>query len=369
MFQAFVCHRGEAQHRRGGIMGAIPEDVIDYLVHRDLSGGGRTIVHNPDCLTRSPTGDCGCPTRLAAETLRGIASKIRTRFYELGYAGPWDGLAASGNPADSKAVDNLLLSVAEEQAQAGCFVESARMKAMLPQKLEIFITKIMEEAEAAFGKALYTEYVRRLQDSAWFAVQFRSLNRGGELSDLRTEQTIFGPNDSCLVFQFTFSKVLRDGSSHEFAVQQREGDPTCPVRAMRCYVTMSTRLLNWDWSLPGAKVFADFDSVGARQAFGVTAGAMRKRFRAYLQRFNMDENESLHGLRAGGALSMALNGRSLAEIMLQGFWKSPSTAQHYVGLLREAIGEEFVQALAHSHGTAFVNQGLESPADPYDFLR
>ena len=55
--------------------------------------------------------------------------------------------------------------------------------------------------------------------------------------------------------------------------------------------------------------------------------------------------ESLHGLRAGGALYMALKGEDLADIMLAGFWKDPRSARHYVGLLSEIIGDEFALAV------------------------
>lgn len=48
--------------------------------------------------------------------------------------------------------------------------------------------------------------------------------------------------------------------------------------------------------------------------------------------------ESLHGLRAGGALELTLEGASLADI-----WKSPRTALHYIGLLSRVIGNEFLE--------------------------
>ena len=78
---------------------------------------------------------------------------------------------------------------------------------------------------------------------------------------------------------------------------------------------------------------------------------MASRFKAYLKDLRLDDTdtvgvlESLHGLRAGGALWMALKGDDLREIMAQGFWKSPKTAIHYIGMLRTVIGDEFVATL------------------------
>ena len=55
--------------------------------------------------------------------------------------------------------------------------------------------------------------------------------------------------------------------------------------------------------------------------------------------------ESLHGLRAGGALRMAVAGAELHEVMLQGFWRSPATALHYIGILDQVVGPEFKEAV------------------------
>ena len=102
----------------------------------------------------------------------------------------------------------------------------------------------------------------------------------------------------------------------------------------------------------------------------VARPAMAKRFQAHLRDFGLLESESLHGLRAGGALSMALQGQSLTDIMLQGFWKSPATAMHYVGMLKEVVGDEFATYLQSVKGTDFVAQSLErSVLDPFAFLQ
>ena len=42
---------------------------------------------------------------------------------------------------------------------------------------------------------------------------------------------------------------------------------------------------------------------------------------------------------------MALRGKSLADIMTQGFWKSPHTALKYIGMLEQLIGDEFKAAV------------------------
>ena len=359
-FEIFVYSRS-AGFQRCSVFQATPADVVDFIIYRDMTGEGRTVVHQMSCMNR-PRSGCGCPVGLSAESIRGLASKLKTRFYELGCCGAWNASDGSGNPADSGLVSMMVRAIREEQAKAGVNIMSARRKALLPQKLEQLLNKLCTRADELYEQAHQRSnqlgiavdlapVLRVMQDAAWFAVQFRALNRGSELQNLRTGGTFIGPNACCIGFQFTFSKVMRAGGSMEFGVQQRPGDPTCPVLHFKKYVALSSSVFHWNWDIDGALVFDSFDKFGARTNTPVTAGAMNQRFQTYLKLFGMDDSEtsgileSLHGLRAGGALELALAGESLTDIMLQGFWKRPSTALHYIGLLSRVVGDEFVEAL------------------------
>jgi hypothetical protein len=46
-------------------------------------------------------------------------------------------------------------------------------------------------------------------------------------------QTAVGPNEECLVFHLSFTKVIRGGKSKEFGVKRLEGDPSCPVNIFK----------------------------------------------------------------------------------------------------------------------------------------
>ena len=87
---------------------------------------------------------------------------------------------------------------------------TARAKALLPEQLKALVCGIRNEAYTHITSDRI-KYLTALQDVAWITIAFRSLNRGAELSDLRVENTAIGPNDSCLLFQFTFTKGLRGG--------------------------------------------------------------------------------------------------------------------------------------------------------------
>lgn len=356
MFAWFLSQRSSAEKRKTSVFEATPDDVVDFLICRCIVGSSRTVVHKGDCTMRSKHGECGCPKRMGHSALSTLASQLRTRFFALGCAGPWSGQHFCGNPADSALVRQYVTAVKEEQARAGCVSVSARQRAMLPDKLRLLIRRMRAQAYSMYHSNK-PRFLQILQDIAWLAIQFRSLNRGAELGSLRTDEAVIGPNNSCIAFQISFSKTIRGGGiTHEYGVEARPGDDACPVRAFRHYVTESIKLFSWDWSSGSFPVFPYIDTAGKRKSDFVTAGAMGQRFKTYLSKLFQNDQaavdvlESLHGLRAGGALNMALEGAGLREIMAQGYWKSPETARHYIGLLVNIIGPEFEEAIANKDG-------------------
>ena len=303
----FLSARSSPLLRRASVFEAIPSDIVDFLIYRDLTGRGRTVVHEHDCSTRD--GSCGCPARLSQSATHTLLSKIKTKLYEMGCAGAWCGHSGTGNPPDSALVDKYLTAIKEEQGRAGCVGVTARQRAMLPEKLKRLVADMRHEAYRHFVNDS-ERYVGFLQDIAWITIQYRTLNRGAELSDLRTDTTIIGPNESCVVFQVSFSKVLRGDQVREFGAPALPNDPTCPVRAFREYRQESARELGWDWDTGSFPVFPYIGQRGHRLS-AVSPQAMGQRFRKHLERVNMTAEatgaeqlvvESLHGLRAGGAL-------------------------------------------------------------------
>ena len=53
-------------------------------------------------------------------------------------------------------------------------------------------------------------------------------------------------------------------------------------------------------------------------------------FRVMLVRCGLFQGETLHGVRTGAAIELALKGGSLRSVMDQALWKRPSTAKHYL---------------------------------------
>ena len=90
------------------------------------------MVHVPGCATRGK-GDCSCHMRTGQSAVYALASKLRTRLYELGCVGQWPASVFGGNPGDSAlVVHKYVAAIKEEQGRAGCFQVTARQRAMLP---------------------------------------------------------------------------------------------------------------------------------------------------------------------------------------------------------------------------------------------
>ena len=60
-----------------------PDDVISFFIYKNLTGRGRTTVHTNNCRfygsgSNPSTQSCGCPSRLAANTIRTYISQLKS---------------------------------------------------------------------------------------------------------------------------------------------------------------------------------------------------------------------------------------------------------------------------------------------------
>ena len=65
-----------------------------------------------------------------------------------------------------------------------------------------------------------------------------------------------------------------------------------------------------------------------------SSSAAEARLKGYLQEMGSDNGETLHGFRAGCAITLALSGAELSEIMAHVGWTRRHTALHYLQLAK-----------------------------------
>ena len=63
-----------------------------------------------------------------------------------------------------------------------------------------------------------------------------------------------------------------------------------------------------------------------------SSSAAQSRFKGYLKEFHLHESFTLHGFRSGCAITLALSGSELQDILSHVGWRSQTTASYYMQL-------------------------------------
>ncbi|CAB4021083.1 LIGHT-DEPENDENT SHORT HYPOCOTYLS 6 [Paramuricea clavata] len=94
---------------------------------------------------------------------------------------------------------------------------------------------------------------------------------------------------------------------------------------------------------------------GGIQDSPFTSSAAEARLKLYLGHMGSDEGETLHGFRAGCAITLALTGADLPEIMQHVGWARRHTALHYMQLAKVLHPEGASARLASGNAGNVVN--------------
>ena len=143
------------------------------------------------------------------------------------------------------------------------------------------------------------------------------------------QEIIRYPDNSGLLFNHIWGKTLRDGASNVFGVCRHLNPDVYPIRAVENYVSMAA-VLGLDLST--GYLFRPTDHRGAVSNFPFASSTAESRLRLYLKEGNIDEGETLHSFRPGCAITLAMTGSSLADIMSHVGWRKAETANYYMKL-------------------------------------
>jgi hypothetical protein len=155
---------------------------------------------------------------------------------------------------------------------------------------------------------------RILRARAMFALGAKSLKRGRELGTTRTSAVIRFPDDSGLLFNYVWGKTLRDGAAHVFGVKRAADTLICPVAAIEDYIS-GARSMGIELTRPGCFLFPPWRGVGVTSPDPLDPAQLQKDLTFWLHRCGLYEKETWHGLRAGGAIELAIEGQKLSSVM------------------------------------------------------
>ena len=313
-------------HLDRDITSATPDDVVSFLVWKDRFG--KTVVHHDSCpyFGDKTKSACLCPRRLAFGTVDSVIGKLRAIFSQWGRSMDDSILPGYGNPAASSEVKSYLHSVRLEQLQAR--IVPSQAEPFFIHDLFLISTQILKNLSLSLGSPVQLFVLSR--DQAFFKSLFFGGDRAADLCRVKTKEILYLPDKSGLLFNHTLTKSLRDGSSNMFAIKHYKDPLLCPVKAIETYVAMSD-LLNV--SVKDGFLFRPVDQSGDVLSGPFQASAAQARLNVYVKQLShlfKDRRITLHGLRSGCSISLALSGANLQTIMDHVGWKLPSTAHHYL---------------------------------------
>lgn len=302
-----------------------PRDITRFLVWKDRHG--KTLVHVNGC----PDGhlqsgaSCACPKRLAFKTIDSYIGKLRAVFKDIGRCGEWNASLGFGNPAASPEVQRYLKMSTEEQLQANITPKQA-VPLFLPKLL--LLARLWTRKMTAQG-ITSTNLFLLARDQAFFKALFFSADRGSDLGRVKTDEILRFPQDDGLLFNHVWGKTLRDGTSNVFGIRRHPNPELCPVRAIENYVAICSELRI---TLTEGFLFRPTNPHGHIVDRPFLSSAADGRLKVYLKEANCDEGETLHSFRCGSAITLALSGSQLGDIMSHVGWHNPSTAVYYMKL-------------------------------------
>ena len=293
-----------------------PRDICRFLVFKDKDG--KTQVHRNGCnhLGTRGTFECGCPLRLSYKTVDSYIGKLRAIFHTIGRDREWDKRLGLGNPAADKSVKDYLTA---EQLQAR--VSPKQATPFFVDKL----ARLSDHIEQQLTSSTITPIQRFIlaRDQAYFKAVFFSGDRPGDMGHVKVPEILRFPNDDGLLFNHVWGKTLRDGSDNVFGIKRNPQTVICPVHGIERYMLVAQQL---KLEFTQGSLFRPTSSQGAVLDAPFSSSAAEVRLRVYLQEMGCDSGETLHGFRAECAITLALSGAELSEIMDHVGWSRRHTA-------------------------------------------
>lgn len=311
------------------IVGSSPDDIINFLIWKD--GSGKTKVHTDECpnFGNKKETSCSCPTRLAYTTVDTLIGKLRSIFNRLGRQQDEATLPGYGNPAADISVKKYLSSIREEQLRARILPSQAQP--LFLRDLAVISNQVLRNLKRVANTKSQTYIYAR--DQAFFKVQFFAGDRGGDLGRTKSKELLFSQDKDVMIFNHTITKSMREGSTNMFALKRYKDPGLCPIVALEVYARICDHL---GIPIRQGYLFRPTSRSGEVSSLPWDSSAAQARLSFYTKELEIFRGRrvTLHGLRSGCAISLALSGADMNTIMGHVGWKTEATANHYVKLQR-----------------------------------
>ena len=123
----------------------------------------------------------------------------------------------------------------------------------------------------------------------------------------------------------------------------------CPIRGIEQYLDVARQM---QIDLTRGYLFRPTTPKGSVQDSPLTSSTAEARLKHYLTQMGANDGETLHGFRAGCAITLALTGADLSEIIQHVGWARRHTALYYMQLAKVLNPEGASARLASSAASA-----------------
>ena len=306
------------------------EDVLNFLIYKDVDNSGRTVVHHTSCPHIGTTSfqHCAdkvvCAARHQAASMRtGIISKLRKGFENIGRKGIYNPITLQGDPSSAPLVVQYMNYIRKEQGLSGVVPNQART--FTKHKMDLFMHNMHLDILGRKGIVKLRMKERR----ALYAFCFSAIKRMVGAGHIIAPNTIRIPCDSGLVFNCTWDKTLRMGV-HCFGFLCVKGSEGW---CAHCIID--------EWVLFARSFFRISFHEGLLFPRLTNKGKVKdgKRWKAKdildslardLKRYNLYEGETAQSFRHGGAVDNFQTGKNLERTMYLACMKNVRTADIYL---------------------------------------
>ena len=157
------------------------------------------------------------------------------------------------------------------------------------------------------------------------------------------------------LFNHVWGKTLRDGASDVFGIRHHSHPQLCPVKAIETYVAVASELRI---TLSNGYLFRPTNHQGHILNKPLTSSSAEACLKNYLKDTKVDEGATLHSFHSGSAITLALSGSQLADVMSHVGWSNKGTALYYMKLaevLREGSPSD---SLSSNNSAASISTSL-----------
>ena len=169
------------------------------------------------------------------------------------------------------------------------------------------------------------------RDQAYFKCVFFSGDRPADLGQVKVPAILRFPNNDGFLFNSIWGKTLRDGDENVFGIRRNLQVAICPIKSIEDYGAVACQLqigLTKGYLFRPTNPEVGFVDSPFKSS---TAGA---RLKLYLKEMGADDGKTLHGFRSGCAITLALTGADISEIMEYVGWAWRHTALYYLQLAK-----------------------------------